>query len=51
MNEIMRLLDPLEVIASELEQLRVLKEQELGVRLEHSEHGGGPYVRKDPAEE
>jgi hypothetical protein len=44
MNEITRLLDALEVIASELEALRVLKEHELGVRIQHAEEGHGPYV-------
>ena len=37
-----RELDALELIAWELENLRVLKEHELGVRLEHDD--GGPYV-------
>jgi hypothetical protein len=41
-----RLLDALEGIHSELEQLRVLQEHELGVRIEHSEGGSGPYVTK-----
>jgi hypothetical protein len=45
MNEIPRLLDALEVIASELEQLRILKEHELGVRLERSEHGPPTCLR------
>ena len=39
-----RELDALEGIAAELERLRVLKEHELGVRLEHSADGGEPYV-------
>ncbi len=39
-----RVLDALEGIHSVLEQLRVLKEHELGVQLEHSEEGHGPYV-------
>ena len=39
-----RLLDALENIALELEQLRVLKEHELGVRIEHGAEGSGPYV-------
>ena len=46
-----RLLDALEGIHSHLEQLRVLKEHELGVRIEHAEGGHGPYVPKDAAEE
>jgi hypothetical protein len=32
------------LIAGELEKLRILKEHELGVRLEHDPDGGGPYV-------
>jgi hypothetical protein len=39
-----RLVEDLEVIAAELEKLRVLKEHELGVRLEHGPEGSGPYV-------
>ena len=39
-----RELDALELIAGELESLRVLKEHELGVRLEHPPSGGPPYV-------
>ena len=37
-----RLLDALQGIHAELERLRILKEHELGVRLEHSKQGGGP---------
>ena len=37
-------LDALELIADELERLRILKEHELGVRLEHSPSGDPPYV-------
>jgi hypothetical protein len=51
MNELTRAVDALEVIAAELERLRVLKEHELGVRLEESEEGHGPYVPKEHAEE
>ena len=51
MNEITRLLDALELIASELEQLRILKEHELGVEIKHADEGHGPYVPKGPAEE
>ena len=36
--------DALENIAAEMERLRVLKEHELGVRLEDGAAGGGPYV-------
>jgi hypothetical protein len=39
-----RELDALELIVAELERLRVLKEHELGVRLEYDPDGGGPYV-------
>jgi hypothetical protein len=39
-----RELDALELIAAELEKLRVLKEQALGVSLEHACDGDGPYV-------
>jgi hypothetical protein len=39
-----RELDALELIVAELEKLRVLKEHELGVTLEHDPDGGGPYV-------
>jgi hypothetical protein len=48
MNELTRwlrrTLDALENIAIELERLRVLKEHELGVRVEEAEGGVGPYV-------
>ena len=47
MYELRRILDALEVIAAELERLRILKVHELGVRLEHAEGGHGPYVPKD----
>jgi hypothetical protein len=39
-----RELDALELKAAELEGLRVLKEHELGVRLEYDPDAGGPYV-------
>ena len=39
-----RELDALELIAAELENLRVLKEHELGVKLQYDPDGGGPYV-------
>ena len=39
-----RQLDALENIVRELERLRVLKEHELGVRLEEAPEGSGPYV-------
>jgi hypothetical protein len=39
-----RELDALEIIAEELEKLRILKEHELGVRLEHPPSGDPPYV-------
>jgi hypothetical protein len=38
-----RTLDALELIAAELERLRLLQEHELGVRIEHEE--GDPFVR------
>jgi hypothetical protein len=41
-----RELDALEIIAAELEQLRILREHELGVRLEHPPSGDPPYVVK-----
>jgi hypothetical protein len=43
-----RIADNLELIASELEQLRLLKEHELGAHIEHS---SDPYVRPDDATE
>ena len=46
-----RLLDALENIASELEVLRILKEHELGVRIEHGAEGSGPYVPRSQANE
>ena len=39
-----RELEALENIVRELERLRVLKEHELGVRLEETPEGSGPYV-------
>jgi hypothetical protein len=39
-----RELEALELIAAELERLRVLKEHELGVRLKHPPEGDPPYV-------
>ena len=39
-----RELDALELIAAELEKLRILKEHELGVRLGYDPDAGGPYV-------
>jgi exonuclease VII small subunit len=46
MDELRRVIDALDNIAAELERLRVLKEYELGVRLEHSADGA-PYVPVD----
>jgi hypothetical protein len=46
-----RVLDALEGVHSELEQLRILKEHELGVRIQHAEEGHGPYIPKQPADE
>ena len=39
-----RELDALALIAAELEKLRILKQHELGVRLEHPPEGYPPYV-------
>jgi hypothetical protein len=39
-----RELDALDLIVGELENLRILKEYELGVRLEHPPEGDPPYV-------
>ena len=39
-----RELDALELIVEEPEQLRILKEHELGVRLEHPTSGDPPYA-------
>jgi hypothetical protein len=39
-----RELDALQLIAAELENLRVLEEHELGVKLEYDVDAGGPYV-------
>jgi hypothetical protein len=46
MDEQTRKLDALENIVKELERLRILKEHELGVRLEEAPEGSGPYVPK-----
>ena len=43
-----RTIDALENIAAELERLRLLKEHELGVRIEHDPD---PYVRRVEADE
>ncbi len=51
MNLFGRLVDALENIASELEYLRVLKEHELGVRVEEAPDGNGPYVPRSSGEE
>ena len=40
----LRELDALELIAGELERLRILKEHELGVRLEYPSSGDPPFV-------
>jgi hypothetical protein len=49
MDEMKRIVDALEVIAAQLEQLRILKEHELGVRVEYE--GGDPYVPAQSTEE
>jgi hypothetical protein len=46
-----RLVAALENIAATLEELRVLKEHELGVRVEHSHEGHGPYVVEEASQE
>jgi len=38
------MLDALENTAAEMERLRVLKEHELGVKLEEASEGSDPYV-------
>jgi hypothetical protein len=50
-NRFFHLVDALENIASELERLRVLKEHELGVRVEDAGEGHGPYVPREEDEE
>jgi hypothetical protein len=50
LERMLRLVDALENIAIEMERLRVLKEHELGVRLEYGE-GGDPYVPVSEDEE
>jgi hypothetical protein len=50
-DQLRRIIAELETIASQLEALVVLKEHELGVRLEYSKEGGGPYVPLGNAEE
>jgi len=47
-NPTERMVDALELIASELEQLRLLKEHELGAHIEYSPD---PNVRPDDAAE
>ncbi len=51
LNKFFRLVDAAENTAAELERLRVLKEHELGVVLEDSQHGGGPYVPRRETDE
>jgi hypothetical protein len=51
MKESDRIVETLDVIAAELERLRVLKEYELGVSVEEAEGGHGPYVPAQPVEE
>jgi len=46
LERMVRLVDAAESIAAELEQLRVLKEHELDVRVEEAPDGHGPYVPK-----
>jgi hypothetical protein len=42
-QRMLRLVDACENIAAELERLRLLKEHELGARVEHED--GDPYVK------
>jgi hypothetical protein len=49
MHELNRIIQALDNIAAELERLRVLKEHEIGVRVEDDEHG--PYVPARSVEE
>ena len=51
MDQRARMVEAIEIIAAELKRLRVLKEHELGVRLEEAEGGHGPYVPVKPVEE
>ncbi len=51
LQRFIRLVEAVEVIAAELECLRVLKEHELGVRIEYGPEGSGPYVPRGEANE
>jgi hypothetical protein len=42
-----RAVETLEIIAAELERLRVLKEYELGARVQEGSDGNGPYVPQE----
>jgi len=46
-----RLVEDVETCASLLEDLVVLKQHELGVRVVHAPDGGGPYIPKRLSEE
>jgi hypothetical protein len=46
MHELMRIYEALDLIAAELERLRILKEYELGIELKEAPEGSGPYVPK-----
>jgi hypothetical protein len=46
MNELTRIYEALDLIAAELERLRILKEHELGIELKEAAGGSGPYVPK-----
>jgi hypothetical protein len=48
-KEFDRIIEDLDNIVAELERLRILKEHELGVRVEYEE--GDPYIPAQPAEE
>jgi hypothetical protein len=46
MNELTRIYEALDLIAADLERLRILKEYELGIELKEAPEGSGPYVPK-----
>ena len=45
------LVDALKNITAEMERFRMLKEHDLGLRLEEGKAGGGPYVPTSEPEE
>ena len=50
-EELERIIEALESIGLELERLRLLREHELGVRVEMAPDGHGPYVPRTGDEE